>query len=161
MHKIRMALATAATAATACTLLAGPAQAASDTVQVTHCNAWYQDHKEDGFFRAFDAVDCYELLGEASGNDANWADGSGTFRGSDNDAATSLLNTGTYAGGINNVMVFSDAGPNGYMGCMSRGEIFVDDLRDNTLFNANGLAMNANNKISGHEWTSWCYNALT
>ena len=161
MHRIRATLATAAVTVAASGLLAAPAQAARDDALGANCDRLYRAYKDDGYFRAYDAVDCAEQLGAARGDDANWNDGSGPFRSPSNDRATSLLNTGTYAGGVNNVMVYSDAGPNGYMGCLKWGELYVDDLRDNTLFNANGLALSANNRISGHHWSSWCINALS
>lgn len=161
MRKIRAALAVAFVTAAVGTVLAGPAQAAPDSIAGANCNRLYGIYQDDGYFRAYDAVDCAEQLGAARGDDANWNDGSGPFRSPSNDRATSLLNTGTYSGGINNVMVYSDAGPNGYMGCLAWRELYVDDLRDNTLFNANGLGINANNKISSHHWSSWCINALT
>jgi hypothetical protein len=158
MRKIRAALATAAIATAAAALLAGPAEAA---VPGDNCDSLYRQYRDDGYFRAYDAVDCAEPLGRSQGNDQNWNDSSGDFRSPSNDKATSLLNTGTYAGGINTVTVFSDAGYQGYHGCVTRDELYVDDLRDNNLYTANGIGVPANNKISSHEWTSYCVNRLT
>lgn len=158
MRRIRAFLMVAAVTAAAGTMFAGSAQAAPERVTGANCDALYRTHKDDGYFRAFDAVDCRELLGAASGNDSNWADGTGPFTGSDNDKATSVLNTGTYAGGVNNVLLYQGAqgGSNG-VGCLAHGELYVDDLRDNTFTGG----ANANNKISRHVWSSSCTNPWT
>ncbi|MFC4496622.1 hypothetical protein ACFPA8_21055 [Streptomyces ovatisporus] len=158
MRTIRAVLMTAAVTLAASTFFAGTAQAAPERVTGANCDSQYRAHKDDGYFRAYDAVDCREELGAAQGDDPNWADGSGAFRGSDNDKATSVLNTGTYSGGINNVLLYQGAqgGSNG-VGCLSHGELYVDDLRDNTFTGG----ANANNKISRHSWSSSCTNPWT
>jgi hypothetical protein len=158
MRKIRAALVIASVATAMGALLAGPAQAA---VPGENCDRLYGLYQNDGYFRAYDAIDCDELLGASQGNDSNWNDNSGNFRSPSNDKATSLLNTGTYAGGVNTVTVFSDAGYEGFHGCVTRAELYVDDLRDNNLYTANGVPTPANNKVSSHEWTSYCVNRLT
>ncbi|MCX4234738.1 hypothetical protein [Streptomyces ortus] len=38
-------------------------------------------------------------------------------------------------------------------GCLARGELYVDDLRDNVL-ELDNTSTNANNVISSHLWTS-------
>ncbi|NUP19614.1 MAG: hypothetical protein HOZ81_26735 [Streptomyces sp.] len=160
MHKIRVLLAAATVSAAAGALLAGPAQAAQDGVTGTHCDSLYRSYSGDGYVRAYDAVDCYEQLGAAQGDDINWNDVSGPFRSPSNDKATSLLNTGTYAGGVNNVQFWENAGPGGHTGCLRWGELYVDDLRDNALVSGSSV-INANNKISAHRWSSGCTNPLT
>lgn len=97
MRKIRTALAVAAVTVTAGTLLTSPAQAAPDRVAGPNCASLYRSHQNDGYVRAYDAVDCYEQLGAAQGDDGNWNDAAGPFRKLTNDKATSLLNTGTYS----------------------------------------------------------------
>ena len=155
MRRIRAALAAAAVTVAASGLLAGPPRRPRTTPGDPTATACTGAYKDDGYFRAYDAVDCYELLGADQGNDLNWADGAGAFRGSDNDKATSLLNTGTYAGGINNLQIYEAAdGGVGGVGCLSRGELYVDDLRDNTFSNDHP----ANNKVSRHIWSGVCTN---
>ncbi|GAA2069287.1 hypothetical protein GCM10009801_18690 [Streptomyces albiaxialis] len=79
-----------------------------------------------------------------------------------NDRATSLLNTGTYAGGVNNVLVTQGANLKGLVGCVARGELYVDDLRNDKL-RLGIFSTPANNKISAHTWVprSGCLNPLT
>ncbi|MFD0310210.1 hypothetical protein [Streptomyces sp. NPDC127119] len=160
MRKIRTALAVAVVTVAAGTLLTGPAQAAPDRVAGPNCASLYRSYQGDGYVRAYDAVDCYEQLGAAQGDDGNWNDASGPFRKPANDKATSLLNTGTYAGGVNNVMFYADASHEGVRGCLAWSELYVDDLRDNVL-KLGSTSTNANNVISSHLWTSGCTNPLT
>ncbi|MFE7031832.1 hypothetical protein ACFU9Y_16085 [Streptomyces sp. NPDC057621] len=166
MHKIRAALVAASVTAAAGTLLVGPAQAAPDGVAGPNCDRLYRLYTNnpqggDGYVRAYDAVDCNEQIGAAQGNDDNWNDTAGPFRSPSNDKATSLLNTGTYSGGVNNVQFWENKDAGGHTGCLRRGELYVDDLRDNTLAEDDGSKINANNKISSHSWSSGCSNPLT
>ncbi|MGH3313603.1 MAG: hypothetical protein ACRDP3_23965 [Streptomyces sp.] len=157
MRKMRAVLMAAAVTATASTLFAGSAQAAPERVTGPNCDRLYQLYAGDGYFRAYTDSDCRGELGEDRGNDSNWADGSGAFRGSDNDKASSVLNTGV-AGSVDNVLLYQGAlgGSNG-VGCLSHGELYVDNLTRN--FFTGGA--NANDKISRHAWSSSCTNPWT
>ncbi|WP_413755109.1 hypothetical protein [Streptomyces sp. MMBL 11-3] len=159
MRIFHVALAAAVTAA-AGTLLVTPAQATSDSTAATTCSAEYNAHVGDGYVRAYDSTNCNTQIGAAAGDDANWNDVSGPFRSPSNDKATSLLNTGTYAGGVNNVQFWSNSGYGGYTGCLRWGELYVDTLLDNVLVASSG-SINANNQISSHAWSSGCSNPLT
>ncbi|MCQ4205731.1 hypothetical protein [Streptomyces longispororuber] len=137
-----------------------PAQAAPAGANCDRLYQQYAANGGDGYIRAYDGVDCTQQIGAAQGDDDNWNDASGPFRSPSNDKATSLLNTGTYSGGVNNVQFWENAGPTGHTGCLRRGELYADDLRDNVLaFGASKI--NANNKISSHRWSSGCTNPLT
>lgn len=94
MRKIRAVLAAASITTAVGTLFAGPAQAAPGSIAGPNCAALYRQLQGDGYFRAFDAVDCREPLGKSDVNDGNWNDAVGGFRSASNDRATSLLNTG-------------------------------------------------------------------
>ncbi|MFD9906253.1 hypothetical protein [Streptomyces sp. NPDC059063] len=155
MHRIRVALVAAAMTLTAGTLLTGPAQAAPDDVRGPNCDALWRAHQNDGNVWAYRDLDCHVELGHTPGNDFNWADGSGALTGSDNDAATSLLNTGQ--AGVSSVQFYEHAGPAGGTGCVSRGELYVDNLTDNVFNNGVG----ANDTISAHRWSSGCVNPWT
>ncbi|MBV1939197.1 hypothetical protein [Streptomyces sp. BV286] len=157
MRKIRAALAAVGLAVALGTALPATAQADSAGAQGPNCDAQYNAHREDGNMRAYLLTDCSNLLGTASGNDANWGDNSGPFTAADDNFAWSVLNTGTYSGGVNNVQFYDLANSGGGTGCLARGELYVDDLRDNTFSNG----VRASNAISSHRWTSGCSNRWT
>ncbi|GAB2879105.1 hypothetical protein GCM10027074_54280 [Streptomyces deserti] len=156
MRKIHAVIAAAAATLAAGTLLAGPAQAAPDGVRGPNCDRLWRTYQNDGNVRAWRDLDCTgELLGVTPGGDSNWHDGSGPFQGSDGDAATSLMNTGTP--GIDNVQFYVHAGYGGGTGCVARAEYYVDSLTDNRF--SDGSA--ANDAISSHRWSSGCTNYWT
>lgn len=160
MHTTRVVLATAMVTAAAGTLLAAPAHATPGNLAATTCRAEYNAHMGDGHMRAYDLANCNTQIGAAAADDPNWNDVSGPFRSPSNDRATSLLNTGTYSGGVNNVQFWSDAQQGGYTGCLRWGELYVDTLFDNNL-TLGSSTTNANNRISSHAWSSGCTNPLT
>ncbi|MDG9703862.1 hypothetical protein [Streptomyces sp. DH37] len=159
MRHFRAVLTAAAITLTTGTMLAAPAQAAPDKVAASNCAYLWNLKAWDGYVTAYDSTDCSQRLGEAKGDDSNWNDAAGPFRSPANDKATSLLNTGSEAGGINNVQFFENAGYDGGTGCVAWGEHYVDDLRDNR-FRGNGDAI-ANNRISSHRWSTGCTNPWT
>jgi hypothetical protein len=57
-------------------------------------------------------------------------------------------------------LFYADASHEGVRGCLARGELYVDDLRDNVL-ELDNTSTNANNVISSHLRTSGCTNPLT
>ncbi|MGV9313647.1 hypothetical protein ACWDR0_15880 [Streptomyces sp. NPDC003691] len=160
MRTIHTALAAAAGLALALgtglsTAQAAPAAAAQ--AQGPGCNSAYSTHQGDGNVRAYYLDDCNTLLGAASGNDSNWSDASGAFQGSDNDNARSVLNTGTYSGGVNDVQFYLHSGYTGGTGCLDWNELYVDGLSRNTFNDA--ARTNAADSISSHRWVNGCTNA--
>lgn len=117
------------------------ASAACDT-------AW--NNATPGRFGAFENINCAGILGSDADADANWADSVGSFQGSDNDKASSLLHKGT--SGLA-VMVYSDANFRGNYGCVTRGELYVSNLHDNYLTGGSG-SYRAWDSISSHKWVT-------
>ncbi|QIP85063.1 hypothetical protein GLX30_14675 [Streptomyces sp. Tu 2975] len=152
MRKLTMALATLGLAAVGLAAPATAAPAAPAAPAGVGCdNAW---PGSDGYVRAWDGYDCSSTyLGGTQGDDSNWADGSGSFTGSDNDRASSVMNSGYY-GGEDVVAFYRHAGYAGGYNCLKRGELYVDSLSRNTY--TTGYSMN--NSISSHQWvyTSGC-----
>ncbi|MDQ1029642.1 hypothetical protein QF035_007224 [Streptomyces umbrinus] len=157
MRKIRAVLAAAGLAVALGTALPATAEADTTGAQGPTCDAEYRAHREDGNMRAYLLDDCMILLGTASGNDAHWGDTTGPFTGADDNFAWSVLNTGTYSGGVNNVQFYNGTNYSGGTGCLARGELYVDDLRDNTFSDGS----RASNAISSHRWSSGCTNRWT
>lgn len=119
------------------------ASAACDT-------AW--NNATSGRFGAFENTNCAGILGSDADDDSNWADSVGSFQGSDNDKASSLLHKGT--SGLA-VKVYSDANYRGNYGCVSKGEKYVSTLHDNYL-NGGDAYYRAWDSISSHKWvTEW------
>ncbi|MGW6456381.1 hypothetical protein ACWF94_10710 [Streptomyces sp. NPDC055078] len=127
-------------------LISTPAQA------VTPCDTFYNNTAARGYMYAWDATFCNgSPLGGSAGNDPDWGDAAGPFRGSDANRASSVMNKG-YAGNLDVVAFYDSTNYNhnlGY-GCLSVGEKYADDLRDNRF--TNGLS--ANNSIRSHRWVN-------
>ncbi|PCG85309.1 hypothetical protein CIB93_15085 [Streptomyces sp. WZ.A104] len=151
MRKVGAAFAAFGLAALGLTASAGTAQAADG------CNSKWPGR--DGYVRAWDGKDCQgTLLGGTQGNDGDWGDGAGAFRGSDDNRASSVMNSGYYGG--RDVVAFYWIGDNsepwkfGY-GCLKPGEFYVDDLSRNRFTPApSGTRYNMNNSISSHRWVT-------
>jgi hypothetical protein len=112
------------------------ASAACDT-------AWR--NASSGYFYAYDYDNCSGTLGADDGDDSNWADGAGAFRGSDNDAVQSLLHKGT--SGMH-VKLYRHAGYGGGHTCIAKAEYYMSDLSGFTF--TDGSPVNVN--ISSHQW---------
>jgi hypothetical protein len=126
---------------------AAPASALSPA-----CDSVYLNHKGDGNVRAYFWANCDVLLGAAQGDDSDWGNAAGPFQGSDNNNARSLVNTGTFSGGVNDVQFYKNTGTTGPTGCLDWNELYVDNLSDNH-FNDGTAAQDA---ISSHKWVSGC-----
>ena len=153
MRKMSLAI-VAGVAAIAASVPAVPAQAQPNTVQQTACDTIWINNQNDGNMRAWDGLFCTgTLLGVTPGSDSNWANTTGPFRTTDNDRASSVMNTGTVSGGLNAVRFYlhaaGDPGGRGGITCLQRTELYADDLRDNTF--TDGIVVN--NNISRHDWT--------
>ncbi|MBC6459719.1 hypothetical protein [Actinomadura sp. HBU206391] len=149
MHKMGTAVAALALAAAGLTGTATTAQAENVRAQEAGCStAW---PGRDGYVRAWKDVNCGgTLLGLTQGDDINWADGWGQFQGSDNDNASSVMNSG-YLGGEDVVAFYRNAGQryqDGF-GCLAPGELYADWLGDNYYY---GQGSSMNDSISSHAW---------
>lgn len=150
-RKMGTAVATITMAVAGLMVPAATAQADTGSAQGPNCNAKWPGR--NGNMYAWRDLDCSgELLGFTPGNDSNWADGSGAFRGSDNDSASSVMNAGTL-GGLDVVAFYrninfahQDGG-----GCLSPHELYADDLRDNFHYPVGG---SMDNSISSHRWVT-------
>ncbi|MET9831234.1 hypothetical protein ABZ078_18475 [Streptomyces sp. NPDC006385] len=111
----------------------------------------------DGMVRAWQLADCSgTYLGGTESYDSDWGNSSGPFQGTDENRATSVMNSGTYGG--NDVVAFYRL--TGYQhkegyGCLKPGELYVDDLSRNKFTAAsNGTRYNMDNRISSHQWVT-------
>ncbi|GHH76470.1 hypothetical protein [Promicromonospora soli] len=151
MRKISILLATLGLVVTGALFPVASAQAsaACDT-------AW--NAATPGRFGAFEDIHCAGVLGSDADDDPNWADSVGSFQGSDNDKASSLLHKGN--SGLA-VRVWSDANYRGNFGCITKDEKYVSDLHDNYLTGGTDK-FRAWDSISSHEWVSeaYCYGAF-
>ncbi|MGW0828542.1 hypothetical protein [Streptomyces sp. NPDC002845] len=103
-----------------------------------------------GYMSAYDKLNCDDFLGMAAGNDLDWGDSSGGFRGSDRNKASSLVNKGNYY----EVKFYLGSGGNSnFHICLTRAEGFVRDLRDDYWLN-DPLFGTVNNSIGSHRWVT-------
>lgn len=151
MRKIRFVLSVVALAVPL--VSATPATASSYPT----CVSLWHDLHYDGKIHAYGRSNCdLEMNDGAAGDDPNWGDNAGPFRNSDG-AASSVINTGyrdTY-----DVVALYDY-PNyaweyGY-GCITREELYVDDLSRNTFTPRKGgtKEYNMDDAISSHKWVT-------
>lgn len=143
MRKISILLATLGLVVTGALfpVTSAQASAACDT-------AWH--NATSGNFYAFANIHCNTRMGADAGSDANWSDSSGSFQGSDNDRASSILHKGT--SGLA-VKVYVHSNYSGNYGCITKGELYVDSLHDNYLTGGSG-SYRAWDSISSHEWVT-------
>ncbi|WP_454860196.1 hypothetical protein [Promicromonospora soli] len=104
-----------------------------------------------GHFYAYDYLHCGNKLGNTSGNDSNWGDSSGAFRGTDTNRAGSILHKGT--SGLA-VKVYNNTGYTGAAACIKKSEYYVSDLTDDYLTGGGPGSgrVTAYNTISSHKW---------
>jgi hypothetical protein len=132
------------------------AQAGETSVQVGGCDDDWPGRT--GKVYAWADVNCEgTLLGEALGDDSNWADGSGAFTGSDNDRASSVMNAGVSGPGVEDVVAFylnSGYRDNDGYGCLAAGEAYADRLTDDYYYRPGVGRTNItiNDSISSHQW---------
>ncbi|MFB4263160.1 hypothetical protein [Nonomuraea sp. GTA35] len=148
----------------AITVAAAPAAAPAASAdaarkQVANCDAvWFdvpteneQAHR-DGKVRAFGSTDCEDPLGADDGNDLDWGDNVGAFRGSDTNKASSLMNNGFTNEQLKYVAFYDYTHQDhryGY-GCLAPDELYADKLSDDYLTTGPTI----NNKISSHQWVT-------
>ena len=103
----------------------------------------------DGNVRAWNGTDCSgTLLGATPSWDSDWGNSSGPFQGSDDNRASSVMNTG-HVGPLDTVAFYRLPNYGGGVGCLEPGEIYVDNLSRNVFRPDN---INMNNRISSHRW---------
>jgi hypothetical protein len=90
-------------------------------------------------------------LGKTTGNDSNWGDSAGGFRGGDTNNASSLLHKGTSGMAVK---VYDKTGYTGAYSCIKKSEYYVSNLIDDHLTGGGpGTGqVPANNTISSHKW---------
>ncbi|GAA2612726.1 hypothetical protein [Streptomyces sp. LARHCF252] len=144
MSKIRIAVATAGLAVIGAMVPIGSAQAAA------FCDTVYNANKDDGNVRAYADNNCSNYMGKTTGDDSDWGNSAGGFQGSDSERASSVMNTGTYSGGVNIVKFYALKDYRGGHSCLSRGEKYVDALSRNDF----STGTSVNDRIRSHEWVS-------
>lgn len=111
----------------------------------------------DGMVRAWQLKDCSGIyLGGTQSWDSDWGNSSGPFQGSDDNRATSVMNSG-YRGSYDIVAFYRLAGYGGGYTCLSPGELYADDLSDNRF----STGKIVDNRISSHRWVNSCSRFLT
>ncbi|PZT76344.1 MULTISPECIES: hypothetical protein [unclassified Streptomyces] len=152
MRKLGMSIAALGLAAAGLVVPATAAQASAQSsasaAASNHCNDIWPGR--NGNMYAYDSTYCYNKLGSAAGNDANWDTAGGGFE-NDSDKASSVMNAG-YTGDLDVVKFFWLQNYEGGYNCLAPGEFFVDDLSRNTF--SNGYTMN--NNIRSHKWVNDC-----
>ncbi|MFD6172128.1 hypothetical protein [Streptomyces coeruleorubidus] len=111
----------------------------------------------DGMVRAWQHPDCEgTYLGGTESWDSDWGNSSGPFQGTDDNRASSVMNSGTYGGA--DVVAFyrlTDFQYKEGYGCLKPGEKYVDGLsRNNFTTSTDGEQHNMDNRISSHKWVT-------
>lgn len=144
MRKLPAALTVLAMAALGTVVPASAAHAAPP------CQAVFDDIAVSGYMYAYNSVNCVGQLGIAAESDNDWGDNQFSFRGTDTNRASSILNKGR----LREVQFFNGTGPfpNGGYTCLSRNEGFASDLSDNDFTTGHS----ADDAISSHRWVDDC-----
>jgi hypothetical protein len=101
-----------------------------------------------GYMSAYSSINCDGFLGLAEGNDLNWGDSSGSFRGGDANQASSAVNKGNYS----EVKFYLGTGANhNFHICLTRAEGFVSNLTDDYWLGERNFG-SVNNAIGSHRW---------
>lgn len=108
-----------------------------------------------GYVYVYAHIHCGGYIGASLGNDPNWADGSGDFRGGANDVASSVVNAGFPGQDVVAFYLHADYRHADGYGCLALGEHYADWLGDNYYLESdtgqtNGISMN--DSISSHRW---------
>ena len=124
-------------------------QAAESTVAGPVCDSKWGPR--NGNMYAWDALDCQgNPLIVTPGNSNYWGAAA-------NDRASSVMNRG-YTGGRDIVKFYQDINHGGGHTCLYPGELYADNLTDNSFHNGVGV----NNRITSHQWVaSGCSAVLT
>ncbi|CAL9568925.1 hypothetical protein [Streptomyces sp. enrichment culture] len=140
-----LGLAVLGVSATATTAHAGPT-----------CDAKWPGSR-DGMVRAWQLNDCSgTYLGGTGSYDSDWGNSSGPFQGSDENRASSVMNSG-YIGSYDIVAFYRLPGYGGGYTCLKPGEKYADKISDNTFTNGDPV----DNRISSHRWVNSCGHILT
>ncbi|MDQ0946599.1 hypothetical protein QFZ24_000522 [Streptomyces phaeochromogenes] len=101
-----------------------------------------------GYMSAYSAINCDGYIGAAKGNDLDWGDSSGSFRGGDANQASSVVNKGNYS----EVKFYLGSGGNSIFHiCLTRAEGFVRNLTDDYWLGDRTFG-SVNNAIGSHRW---------
>ncbi|MFE1026986.1 hypothetical protein ACFW5I_20850 [Streptomyces sp. NPDC058818] len=140
-----LGLAVLGVSATATTAHAGP-----------NCDAKWPGSR-DGMVRAWQLNDCSGIyLGGTQSYDSDWGNSSGPFQGSDENRASSVMNSG-HIGSFDIVAFYRLPGYGGGYTCLKPGEKYADKVSDNTFSNGDPV----DNRISSHRWVDSCGHILT
>ncbi|WSQ11345.1 hypothetical protein OG604_28365 [Streptomyces sp. NBC_01231] len=117
------------------------------------CNAEWPGR--DGMVRAWQLTDCEgTYLGGTDSWDTDWGNSSGPFQGTDENRASSVMNSAAFGG--NDVVAFyrlTGYQYKGGYGCLKPGELYVDNLARNTFTaDTEGTRWNMDDRISSHQW---------
>ncbi|MEV5814235.1 hypothetical protein CJI59_17350 [Streptomyces sp. Alain-F2R5] len=111
----------------------------------------------DGMVRAWQLNDCSGIyLGGTASYDSDWGNSSGPFQGSDENRASSVMNSG-HVGSYDIVAFYRLTNYGGGYACLKPGELYADNLSDNTFSNGDPV----DNRISSHQWVDSCGHILT
>ncbi|MFI1357046.1 peptidase inhibitor family I36 protein [Streptomyces sp. NPDC020898] len=117
------------------------AQAAESAVPGPVCQSKWG--ARNGNVYAWQDLDCSGTqLINTPGNSTNWGAGA-------NDKATSVMNRG-FTGGLDHVAFYQDDLYRGGHTCLAPGELYADNLTDNTFTNG----VNVNDNITSHQWVA-------
>lgn len=146
---------TAVPLATASTATAGGVEA-----RANKCSTEDRKYHNSGYAVAYRSTGCNGYLGKDKGNDRDWGDATGAFRGKtgpwrDTNNAESVINGGTYGGGVNVVAFYDYTAwtPGKGYGCLKRGSV-VSDLSKKKYIRPNGTSTGKtmSNSVSSHRW---------
>ncbi|MCH0543284.1 hypothetical protein I3F58_27785 [Streptomyces sp. MUM 203J] len=139
MRKILAAAATLGVASLGVIVPATGAQAASAA-----CDRAWQDGGS-GYLFAYNHTHCSGYLGKASGNDSDWGDSAGGFRGSDDNRASSVVHKGTSGMAVK---FYSVKGYKGGHTCLKKSEYYMSSLYGHRFTSSSSV----NDNISSHKW---------
>ncbi|WP_267242971.1 hypothetical protein [Streptomyces sp. PR69] len=156
MRKIRIAAAALALAGASSVIPISAAQASPSATAANACENIRDNNWGDGNFRAYRYTYCSGWMGTTPSWDSHWGNNSGPFRGNEDDAATSLVNTGADdPNGLVAVRFWSKKDYKGGYLCIRQND-YVDnlarDINGNVQRMTNGSK--ANNNITSHEWVT-------
>ncbi|MDJ1645383.1 peptidase inhibitor family I36 protein [Streptomyces pakalii] len=141
MRKFTVTVALIGLTALGVTAPTAAAQATENTVAANGCAT--KTTPRDGKMYAWDTLDCQgPSMYSATGNSNYWG-------AADTDKASSVINRG-FLGGLDVVMFFRNTNQSGPHTCLTPGELYADDLRDNRFTDGSVVT----NAISSHKWVT-------
>ncbi|MFE7411755.1 hypothetical protein [Streptomyces laurentii] len=146
MRAFGTALAAVSLAAAALIVPATAAQATATGTASNHCDDIWPGR--NGYMYAYADTNCYNKLGQTTGNDPNWnTDQPGEDLVNANDKASSVMNAG-YTGSLSAVRFYYLENYSSGSNCLAASEFYVDNLGRNTFSNGE----NMENNIRSHKW---------